>query len=78
MTSTFRVFPNDPIPPYVSHADGLHIYTKDGRKLLDATAGGTSYSILGWNHPIVNSALESQLKRFGHLDYNIFLIDHTQ
>jgi 4-aminobutyrate aminotransferase-like enzyme len=71
MTSTFRVFPNDPIPPYVSHADGLHIYTKDGRKLLDATAGGTSYSILGWNHPIVNSALESQLKRFGHLDYKL-------
>tara|TARA_B100001971_G_C18264190_1_gene590188 strand:+ start:2935 stop:4230 length:1296 start_codon:yes stop_codon:yes gene_type:complete len=78
MTSTFRVFPNDPIPPYVSHADGLHIYTKDGRKLLDATAGGTSYSILGWNHPIVNSALESQLKRFGHLDYKLWSDDNVE
>ena len=67
----FRVFLNDPIPPFVYRAEGLFIYTKDGRKLFDLTAGGPHTAILGWSHPEVNAAIEKQLKRFGHMDYKI-------
>jgi len=68
----FRVFPNYPTPPYVSHANSIYIYTKDGKKILDTTAGGTSYAILGWNHPEVNGAIEQQIRRFSHMDYKIW------
>jgi adenosylmethionine-8-amino-7-oxononanoate aminotransferase len=78
MSNLFRVFPNDPIPPFVERADGLYIYTKDGRKILDTTAGGTSYAILGWNHPEVNAAVQEQLKKFGHIDYKIWSDENTE
>jgi len=78
MSSLFRVFPNDPIPPFVNHADGVYIFTKSGKKLLDTTAGGTSYSILGWNHPEINSAINDQLKKFGHLDYKLWSDSNTE
>lgn len=76
-SKVFRVFPNDPVPPFVDRADGIYIYTKDGRKILDASGGGTSYAILGWCHPEVNAAIERQLKRFGHLDYKIWADENT-
>ena len=78
MSSVFKVFPNDPTAPYVNHADGIYIYTKDGRKLLDTTAGGTSYAILGWNHPEVNAAVQKQLKKFGHIDYKIWSDENVE
>ena len=76
-SNLFRVFPNDSIPPYVNNADGIYINTKDGRRILDTTAGGTSYAILGWNHPKVNAALEAQIRRFGHMDYKIWSDENT-
>ncbi|MBT4732197.1 aminotransferase class III-fold pyridoxal phosphate-dependent enzyme, partial [Candidatus Woesearchaeota archaeon] len=78
MSSLFRVFPNDPTPPFVDYADGVYIFTKSGKKLLDTTAGGTSYSILGWNHSEVNSAIQDQLKKFSHLDYKLWSDSHTE
>ena len=56
----FRVFPNDPTPTFVDYAKGAYIYTKDGKKILDMSAGGTSYSILGWQHKEVNEAIINQ------------------
>jgi adenosylmethionine-8-amino-7-oxononanoate aminotransferase len=78
MSKVFRVFPKDPKPPFVSKADGVYIYKKNGEKLLDTTAGGTSYSILGWNHPEINSAIKEQLHRFGHLDYKLWSDENTE
>ncbi|MBT5400661.1 aminotransferase class III-fold pyridoxal phosphate-dependent enzyme [bacterium] len=78
MSSLFRVFPNDPAPPFVDYADGVYVFTKSGKKLLDTTAGGTSYSILGWNHSEVNSAIQDQLKKFSHLDYKLWSDSHTE
>ena len=78
MSKVFRVFPKDPKPPFVSNADGVYIYKKNGEKLLDTTAGGTSYSILGWNHPEINSAIKEQLNRFGHLDYKLWSDENTE
>ena len=44
---TLRCF--DRAVPTVIKADGIYIYTKKG-KILDTTAGGTSYAVLGWNN----------------------------
>jgi len=78
MSNIFRVFPNDPVPPFVEYADGIYLYTKSGKKLLDMSAGGTSYSILGWNHPKINLAIKEQLKRFSHLDYKLWSDKNTE
>ena len=77
-SNVFRVFPNDPVPPFVDRAEGLYIHTQDGRRILDASGGGTSYAILGWGHPEVNAAVERQLRRFGHMDYKIWSDENTE
>ncbi|EKD71170.1 MAG: Adenosylmethionine-8-amino-7-oxononanoate aminotransferase [uncultured bacterium] len=76
--SIFRVFPNEPVPPYVEKGDGIYVYTRDGKKYLDTTGGSTSYAILGWNHPKVNSAITDQLKRFTHMDYKVWSDANTE
>jgi len=76
-SSLFRVFPNDEVSTFVDYADGSYIYTKDKKKILDLSAGGTSYSILGWNNKEVNEAIQKQLNRFGHMDYKLWSDDNT-
>ena len=71
-SSIFRVFPNDPKSPYVDYAKGSYIYTKNKKKILDMTAGGTSYSILGWGNTSINEAIKNQLECFGHMDYKLW------
>lgn len=73
----FRVFPNDEISPFVDHANGSYIYTKNQKRILDLTAGGTSYSILGWNNQEINNAIIKQLSNFGHIDYKIWSDENT-
>ena len=69
MSNLFRVFPNDPTPAFVDYADGMVIHTTNGEKLLDMTAGSTSFAVLGWNHSEINNAIQKQLTRFTHMDY---------
>ena len=78
MSKVFRVFPNDPVPPFVERGDGVYVYTKDGRKILDTTGGGTSYCIVGWSHPVVIAAMEKQIRRFGHMDYKIWSDENVE
>lgn len=78
MSKIFRVFPNDPLPEKVDFADGSYIHTKNGKRILDLTAGGTSFAILGWNNAEVNDAILKQLNRFGHMDYKIWRDDNTE
>jgi adenosylmethionine-8-amino-7-oxononanoate aminotransferase len=77
-SQVFRVFPNDAIPPIVKHAYGPYIFTADGGKFLDTSAGGTSYSILGWGHPIVTEAINKQAKLFGHIDYKMWTDENVE
>jgi len=77
-SNVFRVFPNDPIPPFVDYAEGLYVVTKNGRKILDTSGGGTSYAILGWRYPEVNAAIERQLKRFSHMDYKLWSDENVE
>ena len=34
-SNILRVFPNNPIPSFIKHADGCYLYTKNGNKILD-------------------------------------------
>lgn len=77
-SKVFRVFPNDPIPPFVERAEGPYVFTTDGRKILDTSAGGTSYAILGWSHPEVVAAVTKQAQRFGHMDYKIWSDENVE
>ena len=77
-SKVFRVFPNEPRPPFVDRAEGVYIYTKDGQKLLDITSGGNHYAVLGWAHPEVNKAMEIQIKKFGHMDYKLWSNENTE
>ena len=77
-TNLLRVFPNEPIPPYIESANGMYLYKKNGEKILDATAGGTSYNIVGWNNEKVNNAIICQLKRFSHIDYKIWSDENNE
>lgn len=66
------------MPPSVAKAEGNYIYTKDGRKILDTTAGGTCHAIVGWGQPTVISAITEQLSCFSHMDYKIWRDDNVE
>lgn len=65
----FRVFSSD--LERVISAKGSQIFT-ERKTYFDLTGGGTSYAILGWNHPEINLAIQSQLLKFSHMDYKIW------
>jgi adenosylmethionine-8-amino-7-oxononanoate aminotransferase len=67
-----KKFPNDPPRPYVDQGEGIYIHLEDGRKLLDATSGWTSYAVLGYSRKDVLDAMKAQMDRFCHMDYNIW------
>lgn len=69
MGSVFHVFPCEPRAPTVERLDGPYVITTDGRRLLDATAGSTSFSILGGSDAEVLAKMRAQLDRFCHVDY---------
>lgn len=70
MSPLLRRFPNAPARPEVVKAEGCYLYLKDGRKLLDASSGWCSLNVLGYSHPEVILALETQMRRFCHIDPN--------
>ena len=46
----------------------MYIFS-EGKKILDVTAGSTSFAVLGWNNELVNKAIKDQLKKFSHVDF---------
>lgn len=55
------------LPVYeVESADGVRLNLKDGRKLIDGMASWWCM-IHGYNHPVMNAALESQIKKMSHV-----------
>ena len=77
-SNLLRVFPNDETPPFIEKTDGMYLYKKNGEKILDTTAGGTSYNIVGWNNKKVNNAIINQLKKFSHIDYKIWSDENSE
>lgn len=62
----YAAFPNSaPVYP-VSHAEGVNLHLTDGRQLIDGTASW--WSVLhGYNHPVLNKAVENQLAKVAHV-----------
>ena len=71
-SSVFPVFPNLPIPDEVVRASGCYLETARGERLLDMTAGGSHYAIVGWDRPEVNQSISDQLSRYAHVDYKLW------
>ena len=67
-----RTFLNEPIPPYIERGEGVYLYTKDGKKLLDTTGGFTSHAILGWSNKRIIEAMKKQLDKITHIDYKVY------
>ncbi len=57
----------NPIPAYpVSHASGVRLHLADGRELIDGMSSWWSV-IHGYNHPVINAAIETQLSQMSHV-----------
>ncbi len=50
----------------VERGEGCFLYTYTGDKILDMF-GGLAVNVLGYNHPLVNDAIENQIKKYIHI-----------
>ena len=55
-----------PLAIETSHASGVYIHTKEGKKLLDLISG-ISVSSLGHSHPDIVKAVQEQAEKYMHL-----------
>ncbi|MGD9160492.1 MAG: adenosylmethionine--8-amino-7-oxononanoate transaminase [Desulfobacteraceae bacterium] len=57
----------DPLPVYpVASASGVRLRLEDGRELVDGMSSWWA-AIHGYNHPVLNRAIETQIKKMAHV-----------
>ncbi len=59
------------LPLEISHGEGVYLFTKDGRKLLDMF-GGLAVNVMGYDNKKVNGAIAEQCKKYIHLSNNYY------
>ncbi len=57
--------------PTADYGDGVYIYDTDGKPYLDA-CGGAAVSCLGHNHPVVKTAITTQLEKIAYAHSGFF------
>lgn len=67
--NTIRVFDNKLLK--ITDAKGIYLYSNK-RKILDTTAGGTSFAVLGWSQSKIIKDIYNQYKKFCHIDYKFW------
>ena len=60
-----------PDPQVIERAEGVNLYTKDGKEIIDAV-GSWWVNIHGHNHPYINEAIQKQAGRLEHVMYSGF------
>ena len=50
----------------IDHADGIYIVTEDGTRLIDGMSSWWA-SVHGYNHPVLNAAITTQLGKMAHV-----------
>lgn len=56
-----------PLPVYpVASAKGVYLFLADGRRLIDGMSSWWA-AIHGYNHPVLNHAIEEQLQQMAHV-----------
>ncbi|MCX7983695.1 MAG: acetylornithine/succinylornithine family transaminase [Bacteroidetes bacterium] len=61
------------LPLELDYGEGVYLYTKDGRRLVDFF-GGLAVNALGYCHPKIVRAIEKQIRRYNHVS-NYFIQD---
>jgi adenosylmethionine-8-amino-7-oxononanoate aminotransferase len=62
----YRQMLTAPEPPVVARTDGVRLYLRDGRVLIDGIASWWT-ACHGYNHPHIRAAVEAQLARVPHV-----------
>ncbi len=59
----------------IDRGEGCYLFAKDGKKYLDMFAG-LAVNVLGYNHPAIIKAIETQIRKYNHLSN--YFIQETQ